>query len=60
LFEFRNIRFALDIDAGEKSFLKRLSDILPRRSDEALAALISAIERACRAKANAAVRQIIE
>jgi hypothetical protein len=38
----------------------RQSDVMPRRSEEELATLISALERACHAKANAAIRQIIE
>ena len=41
-------------------FELRQSDAMPCRSEQALAALISAVERACQAKANAAVRRIIE
>lgn len=37
----------------------RQSDAMPRRSEQALAALISAVERACHAKANVAVRRFI-
>jgi hypothetical protein len=41
-------------------FELRQSDAMPRRSEQALAAFISAVERVCHAKANAAVRRIIE